>query len=100
MNTGMIGGIAGCIIGLIGGMIGTYASIHNTLGPRERAFTIKASAIGWIIGITFIALLIILSTPWRFILWIPYSIILPIGIITWNKTQQKIREEESKKKIL
>lgn len=100
MNTGMIGGIVGCIIGLIGGIIGTYASIHNTSGPRERAFTIRASAIGWIIGITFLLLLFLLPTPWRFLLWIPYGIILPIGIITWNRKQQEIRKEESRENAI
>ena len=97
MNIGLIGGIIGCIIGLIGGIIGTYFSIHNTFGPRERAFTIRASMIGWIIGVIFLALLILLPNPWRFMVWIPYGIILPIGIINWNKTQQKIRQEESQR---
>lgn len=97
MNSGLIGGILGCLIGFIGGAIGTAASIRNTSSPRERAFAIKASIIGWIAAITFIVLLLILPTPWRFALWIPYSILLPLGIITWNRNQQKIRNEESRK---
>jgi len=95
MNPGLIGGIVGCVLGLIGGLIGTYFSIRNTSGPREKAFTIKASIIGWIAGIIFLVLLFILPTPWRFLLWIPYGILLPLGIVTWNRTQQRIREEES-----
>ncbi len=98
MNAGMIGGILGCVIGGIGGLIGTYASIRNAKSPRERAFTIKASIIIWVVGIVFLTLLFVLPTPWRFALWIPYGILLPFGIITWNKTQQKIRSEESQKK--
>jgi len=96
MNPGLIGGIAGCIIGVIGGIIGTYCSIQNTNSPREKAFAVKASIIGWIAGIIFIALLLILPSPWRFALWLPYSIFLPFGIIKWNRTQQKIRNEELK----
>ncbi len=95
MNAGLIGGIAGCVIGTIGGLIGTFASIRNTSGPRERAFTIKASIIGWVAGIIFLALLLLLPSPWRFFLWLPYGVFLPIGIITWNKTQQRIKQEES-----
>ena len=95
MNPGLIGGIIGCVIGLIGGLIGTYASIRNTSGPRERAFTIKASIIGWTAGLLFLALLLLLPSPWRFFLWLPYGILLPFGIITWNRTQQRIRAEES-----
>ena len=40
---GLIGGIVGGIIGVAGGLLGTYFSIKNTNGPRERAFVIKAS---------------------------------------------------------
>ena len=32
---------------LIGGVVGTYFSIKNTNGPRERAFMIRASATCW-----------------------------------------------------
>ncbi|HPR63371.1 MAG TPA: hypothetical protein PK014_04050 [Thermoanaerobaculia bacterium] len=95
MNPGLIGGIIGCVIGVIGGLIGTYASIRNTLGPKERAFAIRASIIGWIAAIIFLVLLFVLPSPWRYFLWVPYSILLPLGILYWNRTQQRIREEEA-----
>jgi drug/metabolite transporter (DMT)-like permease len=95
MNSGLFGGIAGCVIGVIGGLIGTYASIRNTSSSRERTFTVKASIIAWIVAVIFIILLLILPGPWRFALWLPYGILLPVGIITLNRTQQKIRDEES-----
>jgi len=98
MNAGLIGGIAGCAIGVIGGLVGTYASIRNTSGPRERAFTVKASIIGWIAAAVFLALLLLLPSPWRLLLWIPYAILLPLGITAWNRTQRRIREEESQTK--
>jgi len=98
MNPGLIGGLAGCAIGVIGGLVGTYASIRNTSGPREKAFTIKASIIVWIAGAIFLALLLLLPSPWRFLVWIPYGIFLPLGIVTWNRTQRRIREEESETK--
>ena len=44
----------------------------------------------------FVVLLLILPFPWRFALWLPYSILLPLGIVTWNRAQQRIRDEESK----
>lgn len=98
MNPGMIGGIAGCVIGAAGGIIGTWASIRHTSGPKERAFTIKASIIGWTAGIIFLVLLLLIPSYWKFLLWLPYGILLPLGIISWNRTQQKIREEESRDK--
>lgn len=42
MNTGLIGAITGVTIGCIGGIIGTYCSIKNTNGPKEKAFMVKA----------------------------------------------------------
>jgi len=98
MNPGLIGGIAGCVIGTIGGLVGTFVTIRNTSGSRERAFTVKASIVAWIAAIIFLVLLLLLPTPWRFLLWLPYGILLPLGIITWNKTQQRIRKEESRNK--
>ena len=95
MEAGLIGGIVGGVIGLLGGAVGTYAAIRNTSGPRERAFTVKASLMLWGGGIIFLSLLLFLPDPWRHLVWIPYAVLFPLGIIRWNKTQQKIREEES-----
>ncbi len=81
MNDGWIGGIAGGVIGLIGGIVGTYFSIKNTNGPRERAFMVKMSVVCWV-------------------LWIPYGILLPLGIVVGNRTQQRIRKEESQNQPL
>ena len=45
------------IIGLIGGAVGTYASIKNTGGPRERQFMARAAAAIWIGIALFLTLL-------------------------------------------
>jgi uncharacterized membrane protein YfcA len=96
MNAGLIGGIIGGVVGLAGGMVGTYFSIKNTNGPRERAFMVKASIITWIAIILFLGLMFVLPNPYRYLLWIPYAILLPLGIVYANRTQQRIRKEESK----
>jgi len=95
MDAGWITGIAGGIIGLIGGIIGTYFSIKNTNGPREHAFMVKAGIVCWIAIILFLGLMFALPNPYRYFLWIPYAILLPLGIVFCNRTQQKIRKEES-----
>ena len=95
MNAGWIGGIVGGVIGLIGGIIGTYFSIKNTNGPRERAFMVKAVIVCWIAIVLFLGLLFVLPTPYRYFVWIPYSILLPLGIRFGNRRQQQIRQEES-----
>ena len=97
MNIGWIGGILGGVIGMIGGIIGTYFSIKNTDGLRERAFMIKACIIGWIAITIFIVLMFMLPTSYRYFLWIPYGILLPLGIRYGNREQLRIRQAESKK---
>ncbi len=98
MHPGTIGGIIGGIGGLAGGVIGTYFSIKNTNGPRERAFMIKVCVIGWIAILVFLCLMFALPNPYRYFLWIPYGILLPLVIVKGNRKQQKIRQEESQNK--
>ncbi|MCW9014057.1 MAG: hypothetical protein OQL06_09760 [Gammaproteobacteria bacterium] len=95
MNAGMIGGILGAIIGIAGGLIGTYFSIRNTKGPLERAFMIKASVIAWISITVFLVLMLVIPNPYRLWLWVPYGILLPLGIIKLNKKVAEIREIEN-----
>ena len=99
MNTGAMwgwmGGIAGGVLGLAGGIVGTYFSIRNTNGPRERSFMIKTAAVCWIGILIFLGLLLALPSSCRWFLWIPYSILLPLGILCGNWRQQAIRQEES-----
>lgn len=95
MHPGAIGGIIGGLCGLAGGIIGTYFSIKNTNGPRERAFMVKSAAVCWVAIIIFLGLLFALPNPYRWFMWIPYAILLPIGITYGNKKQRSIRQEES-----
>ena len=92
---GWIGGIAGGLLGIAGGIIGTYCSIKNTNGPRERQFTIKASAVVWVAVTLFLILLLCLPRPYNTFLWIPYAILFPFSIKYWNKKQIEIRRIES-----
>lgn len=96
MHPGVIGGIVGSVVGVAGGIIGTYFSIKNTNGPRERAFMIKASVVGWIALSLFLGLMFALPNPYGYLLWIPYGILLPLAIVVGNRKQKKIREEESR----
>jgi len=95
MHPGYWGGIVGGAVGLAGGIIGTYFSIKNTNGPRERRFMVKAAIVGWVCIIAFLALLFLLPHPYRWFVWIPYGPVLVFGIIYGNKRQAQIRTEES-----
>ena len=94
MDAGTIGGIIGGVIGLAGGAVGTYASIKNTAGPRERQFTVKVAVAAWV-GVTlFLALLFVLPNPYRWLIWIPYGVALPLAIVSLNRKQRAIRSAE------
>lgn len=92
-----IGGIAGGIIGVAGGIVGTYYSIKNTSSSRERAFMIKISILFWVVMIIFLGLLLFLPSPYRYFIWLPYSVVLFLFIRLGNRNQQKIREQDQEK---
>jgi hypothetical protein len=91
----MLGAIIGSAIGVLGGIIGTYFSIKSTRGPRERAFVVKASILAWVLVMGFLGAMLLLPSPLRYWLWPPYGVILPLGVLAWNRRQSKIRQEES-----
>lgn len=95
VNAGLIGGIIGGLLGLLGGAAGTYFSIRNTSGPRERAFMIRVAIVAWIVITAFLIGLLMLPPPFNFLLWVPYGIALPLGIVWCNRRQRTIRTEEA-----
>ena len=96
MDGGLVGGITGGILGLAGGAIGTYASIKNTAGPRERQFMVRTAVIAWALITLFVILLFVLPNPYRWLLWIPYGVALPLAIVSLNRKQHAIRSEEQR----
>jgi hypothetical protein len=92
---GLVGGIAGGVIGLLGGVVGTYFSIKNTAGPRERAFMIRASVLAWVVMTLFLAGLWLTPLAYRPLLWLPYMLALPVAIHAGNRRQEQIRREET-----
>jgi hypothetical protein len=92
--TGWIGGIAGGSLGVLGGLIGTYCAVRNTNGPRERRFVIRAAQVSWGLLTLFLVGLFLIPSPYGFLLWIPYSFLLVVGIRAMNLGQQRIRDAE------
>jgi len=95
MNAGLIGGIVGGVIGVLGGLVGTYFSIKNTSGPRERTFMIRVAGLTWVAVTVFLIGLLMLPRPFNFLLWVPYGVVLPLGILWCNRRQRAIRAEEA-----
>ena len=96
MDAGTAGGIIGGILGFAGGAIGTYASIKNTAGPRERQFMVRTAIAVWVLITLFLVLLFVLPNPYRWLIWIPYGVALPLAIVCLNRKQQAIRSDEQR----
>lgn len=92
---GWIGGIGGSILGFLGGVVGTYFSIRNTRGPRERAFMVKAAVVCWLAVTAFLVAMWLTPMAYRGLLWLPYAVLLPLGIHYGNRRQQQIEREEA-----
>ena len=96
---GWVGAGIGTLFGILGGVIGTYFTIKNTKGPRERAFAVQASIVCWVFILVFLAVMfavMFLVPTWhKHLLWIPYTILLILGIRIANKKFAEIRNEES-----
>ena len=95
MSMAWIGAIGGSLIGVAGGLFGTYCSIRNTNGPRERAFMIKAAILWWIAISGFIAGLLMIPQPYHIALWLVYPFLLLWAIKCTNTVQSQIRAEEA-----
>jgi len=91
---GLVGGIAGGLIGLMGAAIGTYFSVRNTNGPRERAFVIR-SAVGLWVAILALAIGSWFATPTvRSLVAALFFLAIAPAIRLLNRRQQRIRGEE------
>ena len=93
MNIGLIGGIAGSTLGLVGGLLGAYFSFKNAKGPRERHFVIWMSMACFVYVGSFLAVLFLFPQS-RPEIFVPYVIILVVGINYSNRRQSTIRQEE------
>jgi len=68
---GLIWGIAGGAIGILGGIVGTYFGIKRVANDAQRKFMIRYSVYGWVVILAFVALVIFLPAPWKYIMWVP-----------------------------
>ena len=94
---GLIGGIVGGLCGIACAMVGTYASIKNTHGPRERAFMKTAAVVFWVASLAFLALRFTVPGHLFLYVFMLYAILLPLGIHVCNMAQRSIRLDESQK---
>lgn len=89
----MNSGVVGAIVGILGGLLGTYFSIRNTTGQRERRFVICAAVATWaVLGL--LALLIYAFPRATGVAMTSFFGLLPFAILYLNRRQAAIREQE------
>jgi len=91
----LVGAFGGAAMGVVGGLVGTYFSIRNTNGPRERGFVVRVAVLSWLAITAFLAALWSIPKPYDLLLWLPYMAALPFAVRAWNRRQEQIRREES-----
>jgi RNA polymerase sigma factor (sigma-70 family) len=108
---GLAGAILGPVVGILGGMLGTKMSIENTQSSRERQFMVKMAKVTWTMaGLFCVAVsLFVLAAKrgWNthpvavtsvFIgVGLGYTVALAALIVWGNRTQRRIRQEETAK---
>ena len=89
------GAILGSAIGVTGGIFGTWASIRHTRTPAERALMIRCAIVTWLFVGAFLLGLFLIPSAYNYLLWIPYPILLILGIRWMNARQAELRRRES-----
>jgi hypothetical protein len=85
----LIGAFGGSAFGIMGGLIGTYCSIWNTNGPREQSFVVRSAIWCWLAIMVFVVALWLTPMSYAALLWLPYVVLLPVGIRVWNRMIDK-----------
>jgi hypothetical protein len=73
---GLIGAAVGGTLGLAGGIIGTWFSLRSVHSDDEKRSVIRWAALLWLVVIGFLMLLFLAPAPYRWLVWIPYPLLL------------------------
>jgi hypothetical protein len=92
---GLIGGIGGGVLGVLGGVVGTYFSIKNTNGPKERALMIWAAAACCFAVTATLVGMYFTPTPYQPLVGLPLWLLLPFAIRAVNHRQEQLRRQEA-----
>ena len=91
-------GILGGVLGLLGGIFGTYKSYCAANGPRERRAIILLATLTLIFVIAYLMALFVIPQQYRWVLSIPYTIILILLLGGGIRKINTIRESEGNHK--
>jgi hypothetical protein len=90
---GWIGGIGGGLIGVLGGVLGTWMSFRATQSPAERAVLWRWAIACWVSVVLFCVLGMTLPEPYNWLIWLPYPVLLCVGILCANRALARARSQ-------
>ena len=92
---GYFGAILGSLLGVAGGVFGTWLAIRNSPPGKTRAFLKKISLVCWFGTIAFVVAVCVLPSPWNWLVWIPYPVVL-LGLIRYiNRSMAKLHGQQT-----
>lgn len=94
MNVTNLEGVIGAALGIVAGLVGTYFSIRNTRGARERRFVICVAVVAWV-TLAILAAAVFLLPSMRG--WVPIVLVfmVVVGVPLMNRRQEIIRREDA-----
>jgi len=76
------------------GFVVTASNMRTCVGVTERKFVFKACFIVWLVVFGLLGFMYWLQPPYRYILLIPYLVVLPRMIYRFALQRQEIRQQE------
>ena len=81
MTTGWTGILVALVLGLAAVVLSAYNIFKYVQNPRERGILLLHSVAGGCVTAVFLSLLFNLPSPYRFLLWIPYLLLIVLLIV-------------------
>lgn len=91
VSTELIIGLTLLTVTLAGGVAGTISSLRACRGARERRFVIRAFAGIWSLFAAFVASVVFLPSPYRWVAGGILLVLMPVLIYRWATQHQLIR---------
>jgi hypothetical protein len=88
-------GVLGAVFGVLGGIVGTWFSIRNTNGPRERSFIVRASLLCWLAVTAFLVAIWFIPFSYQPLLDLLFLFWIHRALHSWNRRHIQIRKEEA-----
>ena len=89
----LMGILFGTLILLIG-FVGTFHSVKNTKGPRERAFATQSNLVAWVAIALFFSTIYFLPDPYNILIVVGYFLVFPFVVYRVCSRRLLIRRME------